>query len=108
MRDRIPTSCADLDLAAVERELIRTGANVTAAARSLGVPTHDLRVLTRVLPRLIEVAMEAEELRLDEARGAFRRASNRYLAQTVGGRELHPANERRGAPTRLGAKRFVA
>jgi hypothetical protein len=67
MSSEIPTSCADLDLAAVERELIRAGANVSAAAKSFGVPVHDLRVLTRALPRLIEVALEAEELRLDEA-----------------------------------------
>jgi hypothetical protein len=71
MRDRIPTSCADLDLAAVERELIRTGANVSAAAKSLGVPVHDLRVLTRIVPRLVDVALEAEELRLDEAQEAL-------------------------------------
>jgi hypothetical protein len=71
MSGKIPTSCVGLDLAAVERELIRTGANVSAAAKSLGVPVHDLRVLTRAQPRLIEVAMEAEELRLDEAQEAL-------------------------------------
>jgi hypothetical protein len=67
MSIRTPASCADLDLPAVERELIRTGANVSAAAKALGVPVHDLRVLTRTRPRLIEIALEAEEQRLDEA-----------------------------------------
>jgi hypothetical protein len=71
MSIRTPASCADLDLPAVERELIRTGANVSAAAKALGVPVHDLRVLTRTRPRLIEVALEAEEQRLDEAQAAL-------------------------------------
>jgi hypothetical protein len=55
----------------VEQELIRTGANVSAVAKSLGVSVHDLRVLTRVRPRLIEVALEAEERRLDDAQSAL-------------------------------------
>jgi hypothetical protein len=71
MPGRTPASCADLDLALVERALIRTGANVCAAAKLLGVPKRDLRVLTRIKPRLIEVALEAEERRLDEAQSVL-------------------------------------
>jgi hypothetical protein len=55
----------------VERELIDTGANVTAAAKRLGVPVHDLGVLTRVCLRLIDVALEVEQLRLGDAQSAL-------------------------------------
>jgi hypothetical protein len=71
MPGRIPTSCASVDLTAVERELTRTGGNVSAVAKVFSVPVHDLRVLTRARPRLIEVALEAEEQRLDEAQAAL-------------------------------------
>jgi hypothetical protein len=67
MAKQIPASCTDLDLAAVERELIRTGANVSATAKTMGVPVHDLRLLTRAIPRLIEAGLEAEEQAIDEA-----------------------------------------
>jgi hypothetical protein len=67
MAKQIPASCAEVDLAAVERELIRTGANVSATAKTMGVPVHDLRLLTRAIPRLIEAALEAEERAIDEA-----------------------------------------
>ena len=63
----IPASCADLDLEAVGRELIRTGGNVSAAARALGVPTPDLRRLVYARPKLLAAALEAEARVLDEA-----------------------------------------
>jgi hypothetical protein len=63
----IPESCADLDLEAAGRELIRAGGNVSAAARALGVPAHDLRLLTFAVPELIDAALEAEEQVLDQA-----------------------------------------
>jgi hypothetical protein len=63
----IPESCADLDLEAAGRELIRVSGNVSAAAAALGVPAHDLRLLTYAVPELIDVALEAEERVLDEA-----------------------------------------
>jgi hypothetical protein len=63
----IPASCADLDLEAAGRELIRAGGNVSAAAKLLDVPTHDLRLLTYALPELMDAALEAEEQALDEA-----------------------------------------
>jgi uncharacterized protein YjgD (DUF1641 family) len=40
---------------------------VKAAARALGVPTHDLRALTDAIPELIDAALEATERALDEA-----------------------------------------
>jgi hypothetical protein len=64
---RIPESCAALDLDAVERMFIRCHANVTATARVLNVPIKDLRQLSRVHPRLLEAAVEAEEQLLDLA-----------------------------------------
>ena len=63
----IPQSCADLDLEAAGRELIRTGGNVSAAARALGVPKPDLRLLVYARPELMDAALEAEERALDEA-----------------------------------------
>jgi hypothetical protein len=70
----IPPSCADLDLMKVRRELIRAGGNVTAAARKLGVPVHDLRQTTRATPGLLEAALEAEEQALDKAEAELMRA----------------------------------
>ena len=72
MPSKTPTSCADLDLTAVELELIRTGVNVSAAAKALGVPWRDLRTMTRAVPRLMEAALEAEECALDEAEARLR------------------------------------
>ena len=63
----IPASCADLDLEAVGRELVRAGGNVSVAARALGVPTPDLRLLVYAQPELLDAALEAEEQVLDEA-----------------------------------------
>jgi hypothetical protein len=67
----IPESCADLDLEAAGRELIRTGGNVSAAAKALGVPALDLRLLTYAVPELIDAALEAEERVLDEAQAVL-------------------------------------
>jgi hypothetical protein len=41
--------------------------NVSAAAKALGVPALDLRLLTFAVPELIDAALEAEERVLDEA-----------------------------------------
>jgi ActR/RegA family two-component response regulator len=41
---KIPESCHNVDLDAVGRELIRSGGNVSAAARALGLHTRDLRL----------------------------------------------------------------
>jgi hypothetical protein len=67
MPKSIPESCAHLDLEAVGLELIRTRGNVRAASRVLGVPTHDLRLLTYAVPALIDAALEEAERALDEA-----------------------------------------
>jgi hypothetical protein len=94
----IPESCADLDLEAVGRALISTGGNVSAAARALNVPAHDLRLLTFAVPELIDAALEVEELALDEAEavlleavmaGDMRRrirAAGLFLRSTAAGR----------------------
>jgi hypothetical protein len=70
----IPASCADLDLEALGRELIRTGGNVSAAARALGVPTPDLRQLVYARPELLDAALEAEALVIDEAEAELKAA----------------------------------
>ena len=63
----IPDSCADLDLEAAGRELIRASGNVSVAAKALKVPTRDLRLLTYAQPELIDAALEAEERRWAQA-----------------------------------------
>ena len=63
----IPESCADLDLEAAGRELIRVSGNVSAAAVALGVPVRDLRLLVYARPELLDAALESEERVLDEA-----------------------------------------
>jgi hypothetical protein len=95
---RILESCADLDLEAAGRELIRTGGNVSAAARALGVPTPDLRRLVYARPELLDAALEAEARVIDEAEAllleAIRggdtrlriRAASLFLHATVAGR----------------------
>jgi hypothetical protein len=71
----IPTTCAHLDLAEVERELIRRDCNVSATAKALAVPVQDLRLLTLARPRLMEAAFEAVERSLDEAEAIAREAA---------------------------------
>jgi hypothetical protein len=68
---RVPESCAGLDPVRVERELDKTAGNVVAASRALGVKTHDLRLVVRIHPRLLESAIEAEERRLDKAQATL-------------------------------------
>ncbi len=94
----IPESCADLHFEAAGRELIRAGGNVSAAARALVVPAHDLRLLTYAVPELIDAALEAEERVVDEAEallleairvGGMRlriRAAGLFLRATATGR----------------------
>jgi hypothetical protein len=65
-RPIVPSSCAHLALADVERELIRAEGNVTAAAKRLSVPTADLRAMTRSVPALMDAVFEAVERGLDQ------------------------------------------
>ena len=64
---RIPESVAHLDVEIVAAALVRNDANVRNAARALGVPSGDLRKLVLVDQRLADAALEAVELRLDDA-----------------------------------------
>ena len=64
---RIPESVAHLDVEIVAAALIRHDANIRNAARALGVPSGDLRKLVLVDQRLADAALEAVELRLDDA-----------------------------------------
>ena len=53
---RPPASCADLDLAVVERTLAKHYGDITGAARELGVSGPDLKRLTWAKPQLLEEA----------------------------------------------------
>jgi hypothetical protein len=53
---RPPASCADLDLAVVERTLAKHYGDITGAARKLGVSGPDLKRLTWAKPQLLEEA----------------------------------------------------
>jgi hypothetical protein len=64
---RIPESVAHLDIEIVSVALIRHDANIRNAARVLGVPSGDLRKLVLADQRLADAALEAVELRLDDA-----------------------------------------
>ena len=66
-RPPIPSTCTHLDVGAVEREIIRTSGNVSAAAKAMGVPSRDLRTMTRSVPALIDAALDTVEQRLDDA-----------------------------------------
>ena len=64
---RIPESVAHMDMEIVAAALIRNDANVRNTAQALGVPSGDLRKLVLVDQRLADAALEAVELRLDDA-----------------------------------------
>jgi hypothetical protein len=64
---RVPESVAHLDVEIVAAALIRHDANVGNTARALGVPSGDLRKLVLADQRLADAALEAVELRLDDA-----------------------------------------
>ena len=96
----IPASCRGLDLDQAAKQLIRNQGNITAAAKALGVPAPDLRLLTRAHPRLIEAAFEAEEQALDRAEAEIRNALNssdkaRALSAAAALLRISPAAKRR-------------
>jgi hypothetical protein len=64
---RIPESVAHLDVETISAALIRNDANIRNTARALGVPPGDLRKLVLLDQRLADAALEAVELRLDDA-----------------------------------------
>jgi hypothetical protein len=66
-RPAVPANCKALDLAVVERALVDLRGNVTAAARSLCVPSVDLRKLVWATPTLADAVFEQVEQKIDEA-----------------------------------------
>jgi hypothetical protein len=64
---RVPESVAHLDVDVAAAALIRNDANIRNAAQELDVPSGDLRKLVLVDQRLADAALEAVELRLDDA-----------------------------------------
>jgi hypothetical protein len=73
-RRYVPLSCVGLNLDKAFRELVSNGGNVSAAARKLGVPVSDFRLLTRAKPELIDAALEAHEQALDKAEAVILKA----------------------------------
>lgn len=93
----IPKSCADLDFRAIEAELIKTSGNVTLTARTLGVPSADLRKLVwstkladTVYEAVEELLDEAQQVVLDALSGADKthklQAAKAILTQTTAGK----------------------
>jgi hypothetical protein len=70
-RPAVPENCKDLDLEVVEHALVEARGNVTAAARSLSVPSVDLRRLIWATPLLADAAYEQLDRMIDEAVGAI-------------------------------------
>jgi hypothetical protein len=73
-KHRFPESLRHLDLTVVGRALVETEGNVTAAAKKLGVPSHELRRLTWSVPALMDVALELAERMIDAAESRLREA----------------------------------
>jgi hypothetical protein len=69
-RSSLPVSCRELDLAAVEAELVKHRCNVAAAARALGVPASDLRRLVAWGPLAAAVSEHVEQA-IDRAEAVF-------------------------------------
>jgi hypothetical protein len=69
----VPESCRNLDLALVEKTLVDACGNVTAAARSLAVPSVDLRRFVWATPSVADVVFEQVELAIDEAEAVLRK-----------------------------------
>jgi hypothetical protein len=68
---KVPASCEHLDLALVERVLVKHYGDIPASARELGVSIPDLRRLTWAKPKLLEEA-ELERMRvIDRACGVL-------------------------------------
>jgi hypothetical protein len=61
MSRALPVSCRELDLAAVEAELVKHRCNVAATARALGVPASDLRRLVSWGPLAGAVSEQVEQ-----------------------------------------------
>jgi hypothetical protein len=93
----IPKSCAHLDFREIEAALIKTHGNVTLAAKTLSVPSVDLRKLVWST-KLADTVYEAVEEVLDEATRVVRdalsgddkthklQAAKVMLTQTTAGR----------------------
>jgi hypothetical protein len=71
-RPAVPRTCRSLNVGLVEKELIRTHGNISAAAKVLEVPSIDLRKYVWSTPRLADAVYEQIELALDEAEAVIR------------------------------------
>ena len=97
----IPASCKHLDIVRARRMLLKKHGNISATAKKLGVPVHDLRLMALAVPALSNAALEAEEQALDEAEAVIRRAlkdndAARRIAAAGHILRTSPAAKRRG------------
>ena len=74
---RVPESVAHLGIEIVAAALIHHDANIRNTARALGVQSGDLRKLVLADQRLADAALEAVELRLDDAEANLSEALRR-------------------------------
>jgi hypothetical protein len=66
-RGAIPSSVRSLPFDQVANALTETRVNVSAAARSLGIPPGDLRRALAIVRPLLDLVVEIEEQRIDKA-----------------------------------------
>ena len=66
-RSAIPSSVRSLPFDQVANPLTETRVNVSAAARSLGIPPCDLRRALAIVRPLLDLVVEIEEQRIDKA-----------------------------------------
>ena len=68
------TSLTGIDRVTIAAAFIRAEGHIGAAARALGVPVGDLRALAKAEPSLIDAALEAAELAMDQAEAELLKA----------------------------------
>jgi hypothetical protein len=77
---RTPDSLRKFHISVIGRTLVECGGNISEAAEKLGVPTRDLRRMSRFRRELVELIDEIEECRLDRAEAR--------LHEAIGGKDL--------------------
>jgi hypothetical protein len=66
-RPAVPSSCRDLDLERAARAIVAADGSIAVAAKKLGVPTTDLRMLTLSVASLDAAVSEGLDQALDLA-----------------------------------------
>jgi hypothetical protein len=71
---KIPSSCENISIDLAKRVLAESWGNVSEAAATLGVPSHDFRFVVRTTPALMAVVDEVNEIFCDKAEAILREA----------------------------------